>query len=175
MINYIWLAALGALYLFFVIASPPKNLKPVVIKAVAPVAKTAKTDAHDNAAHGEEAAATEAPADGAAGTEGGEEAAPVAKTEAYETDPVNLDTGKKVWLSTCIKCHNKDPNVKGPIGPEVVDAPLEVMMAKVATGRYPDVLPPGFVPKRKTKAMVKQPQHIKDVPSIHAWVQSVKK
>lgn len=88
---------------------------------------------------------------------------------------VNLDKGKRIWLTTCIQCHNRDPNIKGSIGPEVVDAPLEIMTAKVMTGKYPDVLPAGFVPKRKTKAMRPLPQFKNDIPSIHAYVQSVKK
>ena len=92
-----------------------------------------------------------------------------------ETSPVDIEKGKAIYLSTCIKCHNKDPNVKGPIGPEMVDAPLELMQIKVTTGRYPDVLPEGFVPKRKTKQMTKFPNLAKDVPSIHAYVQSLKK
>jgi mono/diheme cytochrome c family protein len=106
------------------------------------------------------------------------EAAPVAAEAApaiVESEPVDIEKGKAIYLSACIKCHNKDPNVKGPIGPEIVDAPLEVMQHKVATGRYPDVLPEGFVPKRKTKQMTKFPQYLKDVPSIHAYVQSLKK
>ena len=87
----------------------------------------------------------------------------------------DLDRGRKIWISTCNQCHNKDPNIKGAIGPEVVDAPLEVMLSKVKTGKYPDPLPPGFVPKRKTSAMRPLPQYEKDVPSIWAYVQSVKK
>lgn len=106
-----------------------------------------------------------------------EKEAPKAKTPAAEetsTEP-DIERGRKVWITTCNQCHNKDPNVKGPIGPEVVDAPLEVMMSKVSTGLYPDPLPPGFVPKRKTKSMRPLKQHIKDVPSIWMYVQSVKK
>ena len=87
----------------------------------------------------------------------------------------DLDRGKRIWTTSCIQCHNKDPNVKGPIGPEVVDAPYEVMYAKVMTGRYPEKLPAGYKPKRTTKAMRKLPQLEKDIPSIYAWVQSVKK
>ena len=90
-------------------------------------------------------------------------------------DQATLDKGRRLYFSNCIQCHNKDPNLKGSIGPEMVDAPLEVMQHKVATGRYPDVLPEGFVPKRKTKQMTKFPNLAKDVPSIHAYVQSLKK
>jgi hypothetical protein len=87
----------------------------------------------------------------------------------------DLVKGKRIWMSACIQCHNKDPNVKGSIGPEVVDAPLEVMMSKVMTGKYPKSLPSGYIPKRKTSAMRALPQYGKDVPSIWSYVQSVKK
>lgn len=101
------------------------------------------------------------------------ESAP-APTEA-EKVVVDLEKGKRLYMSKCIQCHNRDPNKKGPIGPEMVDAPLEVMTHKVMTGRYPDPLPSGFTPKRKTKAMRPIPKLKQDIPDIHAWVQSVKK
>lgn len=96
-------------------------------------------------------------------------------SSAFALDQAALDKGKRIYLSTCIQCHNRDPNVKGSIGPEVVDAPLEVLTSKVMTGLYPAVLPAGFVPKRKTKAMRKLPQFKNDIPAIHAWIQSMKK
>lgn len=88
---------------------------------------------------------------------------------------VDINKGKRLYFSNCTSCHNKDPNIKGPIGPEMVDAPLEVMTSKVMTGQYPVKLPAGFVPKRKTKLMRKLVHLQKDIPSIYAWVQSVKK
>ena len=88
---------------------------------------------------------------------------------------VNIEKGKRIWLTTCTQCHNRDPNIKGSIGPETVDAPIEVMTSKVMTGKYPEPLPAGFVPKRKTKAMRPLPQFKNDIASIHAYVQSVKK
>ncbi|HXH31239.1 MAG TPA: hypothetical protein VNJ01_10540 [Bacteriovoracaceae bacterium] len=106
----------------------------------------------------------------------GETAVATAPVEiVVEYNPVDIETGKKIYISTCIKCHNKDPNIKGPIGPELVDSPIGIMQHKVTTGRYPDPLPEGFVPKRKTKLMTKFTEHVKDVPSIHAYVQSLKK
>lgn len=90
-------------------------------------------------------------------------------------DQATLEKGKRLYLSNCIQCHNKDPNMKGSLGPEMIDAPLSIMTAKVMTGVYPAVLPAGFVPKRKTKAMRKITKLEKDIPAIFAWVQSVKK
>lgn len=98
-----------------------------------------------------------------------------AKVAAAPTNETPLEKGKRIWTTVCIQCHNKDPNVKGAIGPETVDAPLEVMQSKVLTGKYPDPLPAGFVPKRKTSAMRPLPQHADDVPAIWEYVQSVKK
>lgn len=154
--SIIWLATLGVLFLSFVIMTPVKSPAPTKIPEPMLMVKKAK--------HGEAEATAEAKAP----------AAP-AEPIVYPMNPVDIAKGKEIYLSTCIKCHNKDPNVKGAIGPEVTDAPLEIMQAKVATGRYPDVLPEGFVPKRKTKQMIKQPQVLADVPSIHAYVQSLKK
>jgi len=146
--SFIWLGTLGALYLFFTFSTPVKAPPPVrVVKTV----EVTKVEA--------------APA---------EEAAKPAEA-VIEAEPVDIGKGKAIYLSTCIKCHNKDPNVKGPIGPEMVDAPIEVMQHKLMIGRYPEVLPEGFVPKRKTKQMTKFPNLVKDVPSIHAYVQSLKK
>lgn len=146
--SFIWLGTLCALYLFFIFTTPVKAPPPV--RAEKAVEVTAV-----------ETAPTEIIAE---------------PTEAViETEPVDIEKGKAIYLAACIKCHSKDPNVKGPIGPEMVDAPIEVMHAKVLTGRYPEVLPEGFVPKRKTKQMQKLPQYVKDVPSIHAYVQSLKK
>ena len=90
-------------------------------------------------------------------------------------DQAFLDKGKRLYMANCIQCHNRDPNLKGSLGPELIDAPLEVMTSKVMTGLYPAVLPAGFVPKRKSKAMKKIPKLQNDIPAIHAWVQSVKK
>lgn len=87
----------------------------------------------------------------------------------------DLEKGRRAYFSVCIQCHNKDPNVKGSMGPELIDAPFELMKHKVKTGRYPDKLPPGFVPKRKTKLMRPLPNLEKDVPVIYAWIQSVSK
>jgi mono/diheme cytochrome c family protein len=86
-----------------------------------------------------------------------------------------IDKGRRLYLSNCIQCHNRDPNIKGSIGPEMIDAPLFVMTSKVMTGKYPEALPPGFVPKRKSSAMKAIPKLKDDIPAIWAFVQSVKK
>ena len=86
-------------------------------------------------------------------------------------DQATIDKGRRLYLSNCIQCHNKDPNLKGSIGPEMVDAPLSVMTSMIMTGAYPT----GFIPKRKSKGMRKIPRLQKDIPAIYEFVQSVKK
>jgi mono/diheme cytochrome c family protein len=90
-------------------------------------------------------------------------------------NPLLIEKGRKLYVANCLRCHNKDPNIKGSIGPEIVDAPYEVMYSKVMTGKYPDPLPKGFVPKRKSRAMQPLPRLKNDIPAIWAYVQSVKK
>lgn len=93
---------------------------------------------------------------------------------ASELSP-ELERGRLLYKTNCLQCHNKDPNIKGAVGPEIVDAPLEVMTSKVMTSYYPDPLPAGFVPKRKSHAMRAIPKLKDDIPLIWAYVQSVKK
>ncbi len=88
---------------------------------------------------------------------------------------LDLARGAKVYKANCVRCHNADPNLKGNIGPEQVDAPFEVYVSKIMTGKYPDPLPRGFIPKRKTKAMTPLKNRKDDIPYIYAWIQSVKK
>ncbi len=103
-----------------------------------------------------------------------EKAVTASVTPASEENPEH-EKGRLLYKTNCLQCHNKDPNIKGAVGPEIVDAPLEVMTAKVMTSYYPDPLPAGFVPKRKSHAMRAIPKLKNDIPLIWAYVQSVKK
>jgi len=96
------------------------------------------------------------------------------KVESKKSPEELIEQGKRLYISNCISCHNKDPNLKGALGPEIVDAPLEVMTSKVMTGLYPEKLPEGYTPKRKTKIMKAIPKLKEDIPAIYAWVQSMK-
>ena len=90
-------------------------------------------------------------------------------------DASALARGAKVYKANCVRCHNADPNLKGNLGPEQVDAPFEVVVSKIMTGKYPDPLPKGFIPKRKSRAMQPLPKLKNDIPALWAYVQSVKK
>lgn len=89
------------------------------------------------------------------------------------TAPSLIDQGKKAYLSNCISCHNKDPNLKGSLGPEVTNVPIEVFKHKILTGRYPIPLPSGFSPRRNSKVMRPIPRVEKDIEAIHEWIKSM--
>ena len=147
--SIIFIGTLVAVFFYASVVTIEKSVKPVVISE--PVKKSEVVVAP----------VIEAPA-------------AVGKLEVADA-PVDIEKGHTLYSTHCIACHNKDPNNKGAIGPELIDAPLDLMKVKVVTGRYPEVLPEGFVPKRKTKQMKKFPQLEAEVASIHAWIQSVKK
>lgn len=87
------------------------------------------------------------------------------------TNEVQHIEGKRIYTLTCIKCHNKDPHIKGSIAPDLFTTPREVFHTKVITGTYPD----GYTPKRKTKVMPKFKHLTNDVDKIYDYIQSLKK
>ena len=62
----------------------------------------------------------------------------------------NAERGRQVYLAYCIACHNTDPAQPGAVGPPLRGSTRELLEAKVVNGTYP----PGYTPKRPTKAMV---------------------
>lgn len=93
---------------------------------------------------------------------------------APESTPALVAHGKVLYESNCISCHNKNPSEKGSIGPAQAGTPWEVLKVKVVTGRYPEALPPGYVPQRTTKAMRAFPKLENDLPALWAYIQSFK-
>jgi mono/diheme cytochrome c family protein len=64
-----------------------------------------------------------------------------------------IERGRRVYMANCIVCHNPDPTKAGSAGPEVAGVSRELLEARVVHGTYP----PGYTPKRRTKAMVPLP------------------
>jgi len=72
-------------------------------------------------------------------------------TSSESVTPV--ERGQRVYMANCIVCHNPDPTKPGASGPEVAGASRELLEARVLHASYP----PGYNPKRSTKAMVALP------------------
>ena len=78
--------------------------------------------------------------------------------------------GARVYAANCIACHNPDPTQDGVLGPAVAGSSLELLEARVLRGEYP----PGYTPKRDTKAMIPLPHLAPDIPALTAYLDSVK-
>jgi mono/diheme cytochrome c family protein len=74
--------------------------------------------------------------------------------------------GRAVYLSICTACHNADPNLDGSIGPANAGAPRELVEAKVLRGEYP----PGYTPKRPSKAMPPLPHLAASIDDLTAFL-----
>ena len=79
--------------------------------------------------------------------------------------------GKQVYQTVCIACHASDPNQAGALGPAVAGSSQELLEAKVIHGEYP----PGYTPKRDSRAMVPLPHLQPDIPALAAYLDAVKK
>jgi cytochrome c2 len=60
-----------------------------------------------------------------------------------------VERGEVVYRTNCISCHNRDPNVAGPLGPAIAGSPRSLIETRVLHGTYP----PGYVPQRKSHTM----------------------
>ena len=71
-----------------------------------------------------------------------------------ESTPLTaVERGRRVYMANCITCHNPDPTKPGASGPEVAGASRALIEARVLHASYP----PGYTPKRTTKAMIPLP------------------
>ena len=76
------------------------------------------------------------------------------------------DHGKRVYLTTCIACHNQDPSKNGDIGPTLTGSSLDLLRARLLDGSYP----PGYKPKRVTRVMPPFPYLKDDVEALAAFL-----
>ena len=76
------------------------------------------------------------------------------------------ERGKQVYMANCIACHNPDPTKDGAVGPAVAGSSLELLKARVLEGSYP----PGYQPKRQSKAMSALPQLKDQIEALHAFL-----
>lgn len=77
-----------------------------------------------------------------------------------------VNRGEQIYLGNCIACHARNPNEAGPVGPPIAGSSLALLQAKVLRNEYP----PGYTPKRDTKAMVPLAHLEPELPALAAFL-----
>ena len=111
---------------------------------------------------------------------GGDDAAPATTADAgasAETaaaggaaTPASGDAAKgaELYANVCTACHGGSPSKAGSAGPAIAGSSYELLEAKILRGEYP----PGYQPKRGSRAMPPLP-YLKDhVADIAAFLQA---
>jgi mono/diheme cytochrome c family protein len=89
------------------------------------------------------------------------------QSSAAEARAGDASAGEEIYGNVCATCHGGNPSEDGTVGPAIAGSSLELIEAKVLRGEYP----PGYTPKRNSKAMPPLP-YLKDfVPDIAAFLQ----
>jgi len=85
-----------------------------------------------------------------------------------DTPPLSetAQRGRSVYMSVCIACHNANPALDGALGPAIAGSSRALLEARVVHAAYP----PGYVPKRDSKAMPAFPQLAGQIDDLHAWL-----
>lgn len=79
--------------------------------------------------------------------------------------------GRATYLTSCTACHAPDPNVDGALGPAVAGSSRELLEARVLRAEYP----PGYAPKRETRAMVALPHLAGEIDALAAYLAETKR
>lgn len=76
--------------------------------------------------------------------------------------------GRSVYMSNCIACHNQNPAQDGALGPAIAGSSHELIEARVLRAEYP----PGYTPKRDSKAMIALPHLAGEIDALTAYLNS---
>jgi mono/diheme cytochrome c family protein len=79
-----------------------------------------------------------------------------------------ISKGRTVYQTSCTACHHSNPKKSGTLGPDVYGSSLELLSARILKAEYP----PGYTPKRSTQSMAALPHLAKDLPGLHAYLNS---
>jgi mono/diheme cytochrome c family protein len=74
--------------------------------------------------------------------------------------------GKVAYDGVCIACHNPNPALDGSLGPANAGASRELLEARVLRAEYP----PGYQPKRDSKAMPAMPHLADKIDDLAAYL-----
>ena len=80
----------------------------------------------------------------------------------------DIEKGRMVYFVNCVSCHNNNPKKPGSIGPEVYGVSIDVLTQKIVSGKYPE----NYNPKRTSKIMPLMPHLKKEIPNLHAFINS---
>lgn len=76
------------------------------------------------------------------------------------------ELGKRIYLAQCTTCHNSDPSKNGSTAPAIKGSSEALLEARVLRAAYP----PGYTPKRQTKAMKPLPYLKRYIPDLAAFL-----
>lgn len=79
--------------------------------------------------------------------------------------------GKRIYMTSCAKCHNTNPSKPGVIGPDIANSSLELITLKTQKREYPK----GYKPKRKTKIMPIIKLSSSQITALHEYISSFNK
>lgn len=92
-------------------------------------------------------------------------------TVPVELTPEQLvQRGRSIYVASCVACHHTDPSKDGSVGPSLAGSSLELLQKKVLKNQYPE----GYTPKKSTGVMVALPHLEKEIPALHAYLNSLK-
>jgi len=86
--------------------------------------------------------------------------------ESELTAGPNAERGRRLYLVNCVVCHNRDPSKDGATGPAIKGSSETLLRFRVLSRSYP----PGYVPKRKSSAMIPLPHLKKAIPDLAAYL-----
>ena len=92
------------------------------------------------------------------------------KADAPGADQLTADQlvqrGKSIYKLNCISCHNSDPLTDGALGPAIFGSDPALLEARILHAKYPE----GYKPKRSTSQMPALPHLAKEIPALHAFL-----
>lgn len=71
-----------------------------------------------------------------------------------------------MYVTTCVVCHNINPNLAGSKGPPIAGSSRELVADRILYLKYP----PGYKPKRTTHNMRAQPQLANRIDDLVAFL-----
>ena len=82
----------------------------------------------------------------------------------------SYEKGKTIYESTCISCHNIDPQIDGVLAPRITDINYNLIESMIMTGK----LPVGVAQKWPGAKMAPLPYLEKHIPDLYEYLKTFK-